>query len=341
METPCVIASSYGTVPDVQFQQLTYFVAVARVRQFTQAAAELGVAQPTLSKQIRVLEDELGTPLLDRSRGSIALTQAGEVLLPFAQRILADVDAARRQVHELTGLRRGRVRLGATPSLISGVLAEALGVFAAAFPDLELHVLESGSKDLIRLLRDGELDMALVIASRQHHEPSLVTIPLLREDLVVVSSVDRPSPGATLRVRDLRGRPLVMFRPGYDLRDVTVEACRAAGFEPTLALEGGEMDAVLRFTEAGLGLAVVPTMAVVSRPRLRATRLVDPRLTRTVALAHRQGVALPASVRAFRRTLMDHVESLTQEQLGHGIELLPVRRHLDLLGLPSAPRVSG
>jgi DNA-binding transcriptional LysR family regulator len=135
-----------------------------------------------------------------------------------------------------------------------------------------------------------------------------------------------------------------MFRPGYDLRDVTVEACRAAGFEPTLALEGGEMDAVLRFAEAGLGLAVVPTMVLVSRPRLRATRLIDPRLQRTVALAHRQGIAMPPAVAAFRRTLVDHVESLTQEQLGSGIELLPVRRRLELLGLPSVPalpRVTG
>ena len=74
----------------VQLQQLAYFVAVAKVRHFTQAAEILGVAQPTLSKQVRVLEDELGTPLFDRTRHGIDLTQAGELLLPYAQRILTD-----------------------------------------------------------------------------------------------------------------------------------------------------------------------------------------------------------------------------------------------------------
>lgn len=318
-------------------QQLAYFLAVAQTRHFTHAAERVGVAQPTLSKQVRVLEQELGTPLFDRGRSGTTLTQAGEALLPFAARILSDAEAAARQVRELAGLQRGRLRLGATPSLTSGLLAEALGTFRHDHPDLELHVRESGSKDLVRLLLDGEIDLALLIASQERHESALVTTPLLREDLVVVSPAAQASPGDVLRVADLRDRPLVMFRPGYDLRDVTLRACRAAGFEPRLAVEGGEMDAVLRFAEAGLGLAVVPSMVLAARPGLRATPLVEPRLQRTVALGQRQGITLPAAAAAFRLALVGHVESLTQAQLGTGIEVLPVRMHLELLGLPHGP----
>ena len=147
----------------MQFQQLAYFVAVARTRHFTQAADQLGVAQPTLSKQIRVLENSLGTALFVRDRGSIGLTSAGTALLPHAERILVDVDTAQRAVHEVAGLRRGRVRLGATPSVCDGLLPDVLTSFHAAHPDLELEVREAGSPLLTRDLLRGRLDLALVI----------------------------------------------------------------------------------------------------------------------------------------------------------------------------------
>ena len=323
----------------MQIQQLAYVVDVAETRHFTEAAAILRVAQPTLSKQIRVLEDELGTPLFERARGNITLTQAGELLVPLARRVLSDVETARRQVRELAGLQRGRVRLGATPSLMTGLLADALTEFRVELPDIELHVQESGSQDLVRRLQGGDLDMALLIASRHTREPALVSTPILREDLVVVSSVDSPAPtsGAAMPVAALRDQPLVMFREGYDLRTVTLAACRAAGFEPRLAIEGGEMDAVLRFAEAGLGLAVVPSMVLQTRPRLRRTALVEPRLQRTVVLAHRAGIAPPPAATAFRVALMNHLEQLSARGRSHDLEVLPVRTRLDLLGLPRAP----
>src|SRR3954470_15496936 len=110
-------------------QQLVYFVAVADTRHFTRAAARTHVAQPSLSKQIHTLERELGAPLFSRARGNVTLTPAGAALLPLARRILADVDTARLEVQELVGLRRGRVRLGATPSLCAGLLADVLRRF--------------------------------------------------------------------------------------------------------------------------------------------------------------------------------------------------------------------
>jgi DNA-binding transcriptional LysR family regulator len=95
-----------------------------------------------------------------------------------------------------------------------------------------------------------------------------------------------------------------MFRDGYDLRDVTVAACRGEGFEPMYAVVGGERDAVLRFVQAGLGSAVVPSMVVAGRPEFRATPFVRPGLSRTVALAHRRDVPPPRAARAFQETLL-------------------------------------
>ncbi|RKS71965.1 DNA-binding transcriptional LysR family regulator [Actinomadura pelletieri DSM 43383] len=333
----------------MQLQQLAYFVAVAEVRHFTQAAELLRVAQPSLSKQIRALETELNVSLFSRARGNITLTPAGEALLPLAKRILADVDTARLEVQELVGLKRGRVRLGATPSLCAGLLADVLRRFHDAYPGIQLIVEEGGSRDLVRELTRGSLDMALVILPL-HGDPPLDTIPILRENLVVASPAG-PEQGAPerslqaakaaqlprrpyLRIEDLRNRPLVMFRPGYDLREATIGACRAAGFEPRFAVEGGEMDAVLRFVEVGLGVAVVPSMVLAGRPGLRGTPLVlpdeearrgrhGPGLLRTVALAHRKDVELTHAARAFQDTLQTFlVEAGLAGSLPAGVETL-------------------
>ncbi|MFC9972669.1 LysR family transcriptional regulator [Spirillospora sp. NPDC127200] len=337
----------------MQLQQLAYFVAVAEVRHFTQAAEILRVAQPSLSKQIRALETELGASLFSRARGNITLTPAGETLLPLAKRILADVDTARLEVQELAGLRRGRVRLGATPSLCAGLLGDVLRRFHDAYPGVQLIVEEGGSRDLVRDLTRGLLDLALVILPL-HGDPPLETTSILREHLVVASPAGNAGgegartsgrDGAQvprrpyLRIQDLRNRPLVMFRSGYDLREATISACRAAGFEPRFAVEGGEMDAVLRFVEAGLGIAVVPSMVLAGRPLLRGTPLVladqagerepprrgrpVPGLLRTIALAHRKDVDLTHAARAFQDTLETFlVEAALAGSLPAGVESL-------------------
>ncbi|MCT9932653.1 LysR family transcriptional regulator [Planotetraspora sp. A-T 1434] len=286
----------------MQLQQLAYFVAVAETRHFTHAAERTRVAQPSLSKQIKALETELGAPLFSRARGNVTLTPAGEALLPLARRMLADAETARREVAELAGLRKGRVRLGATPSLCAGLLGDALARYHRDYPGVELRVEEGGSRDLVRDLARGQLDLALIILPLHSSDPSLVTEEILREDLVVASAAGQGRK-ANMRIEDLRGRPLVMFRRGYDLREATLTACRQAGFEPRFSVEGGEMDAVLRFVEAGLGIAVVPSMVLDGRPGLVGTPLV-PGLRRTVALAHRKDVEPTRAARAFRATLL-------------------------------------
>ncbi|WP_328666533.1 LysR substrate-binding domain-containing protein [Streptomyces sp. NBC_00322] len=289
----------------MQFQQLLYFVAVAEARHFTHAAERVHVSQPSLSQQIRALEKELGAELFSRARGNIALTEAGEALLPLARRILADADTARHEVQELVQLRRGRVRLGATPSLCTGLLPDVLRAFHDLHPGIELLIEESGSHDLVRELARGFLDLALIVLPLPPASPALTTVELLREDLVVVSSPSASGPRRPVRIADLRDQPLVMFRHGYDLRELTVAACRAEGFEPGFTVEGGEMDAVLGFVRAGLGIAVVPSMvADRAGSDLRVTPLARPGLRRTIALAHRSDVAPPRAARELQRMLL-------------------------------------
>ncbi|WP_306214133.1 LysR family transcriptional regulator [Actinoplanes sp. RD1] len=290
----------------MQLQQLRYFLAVEESRHFTQAADILGVSQPTLSKQIHSLETTLGAPLFERARNAVVLTAAGETLLPLARRMVADANAARDAIQEIVGLRRGRVRLGATPSLCSSLVPAVFRRFRAEHPDVELHVNEGSSQDMITHLLARDLDLALIVEPADHGvDPALRSTPVLRESLVIASV--EPMRHEYVSLSELRDTPMVMFRPGYDLRDATLEACRQAGFTPRFAVEGGEMDAVLAFVEAGLGVALVPSMVLVNRPLLRATPLEPPGMRRTIALAHRRRATLPHAALALRATLLDHV----------------------------------
>ncbi|MFD7664054.1 LysR family transcriptional regulator [Streptomyces sp. NPDC059788] len=293
----------------MQLQQLRYFTAVADTRHFTRAAEREHVAQPSLSQQIKALERELGAELFHRARGHITLTDAGRTLLPLARRILADTDTARREVQEVAQLRRGRLRIGAPPSLCASLVPDVLSAFHTAYPGVELLVHEDGSQDLVRVLADGELDLALIITPLPEQAPALATDELLREELVVVSAPDRPAPvggGRRMRVEDLQDRPLAMFRRGYDLREFTTAACRAAGFEPVFTVEGGEMDAVLGFVRAGLGVAVVPSM-VAERSGLRVTRFATADMHRVISVARRGDVSPPRAARELRRILLAHL----------------------------------
>lgn len=307
----------------MQIQQLAYFAAVARTRHFTRAAESVHVAQPSLSKQIRTLERELGTALFSRARGNVTLTPAGETLLPLARRILADVESARVQVRELVGLARGRLRLGATPSLSTVLLPEVLRLFHDAYPGIELLVEETGSRDLVRLLAHGELDLALIILPLHTRDPAFATMPILREPLVVAAADGFPVRTKSVRVRDLQRYPVVMFREGYDLRDAVLAACRRARIDIRFAVEGGELDALLRFVEAGLGIAVVPSMVLEGRPGLRGIPFARPGLSRTIALAHRRDVDPPATARIFRSMLLDHLAgSSRSDALPPGVEFV-------------------
>ncbi|SOB85896.1 LysR family transcriptional regulator [Streptomyces sp. 1331.2] len=309
----------------MQLQQLRYFLAVAETRHFTRAAEAAHVAQPSLSQQIRSLERELGAELFHRTRGNIALTDAGDALLPLARRILADTESARLAVQETVQLRRGRVRLGAPPSLCTSLVPDVLRVFRDRYPGVALVVREGGSRDLVRSLAAGELDLALIITPPSGEQaPALAVTELLHEELVLVSPLVSTERRARRRARvaELRGRPLVMFREGYDVREATLAACRAAGFEPEFAVEGGEMDAVLGFVRAGIGPAVVPGM-VAARSGLAVTPFAGPGLGRTIAVAHGHEVPLTRAAEALRATLLAHLHDAAGDgELPPGTRLL-------------------
>lgn len=289
----------------MNLEQLRSFVEVARMGNFTQAADELHLAQPSLSRQIAALERDLGAELFHRARAGSTLTTAGESLLPLARRMLADADSVRRELNELAGLQRGRVRLGATPTLCISLVAEVLSAYHAAHPGIELHLSEQGSRRLLDELAAGELDLALITTSDASSAERFTVAPLLVEELVVISSAGAApvTSRRTVTLAEVAALPQIVFSSTYDLRSTTDAAFQAASLTPDVILEGAEMDAVLRFVERGLGVAIVPAMVLIDRPGLRSVRLAEPTLTRTISLARPSDVAPTSAVAVMQRTI--------------------------------------
>ncbi len=290
---------------DMNLEQLRGFVEIAQGGNFTRAAERLHLAQPSLSRQISSLEHDLGAELFHRSRDGSTLTTAGESLLPLARRMLADAESVRRELGELAGLQRGRVRLGATPTLCISLVTDVIGAFHAAHPAIELHLSEHGSKRLLDELANGELDLALITTTDASSAARFTVAPLLVEELVVISSAAAPpvTDAASVSLDVVALLPQIAFSSSYDLRGATDAAFRAAGLVPEVVLEGPEMDAVLRFVERGLGVAIVPAMVLIDRPGLRSVRLDGPALTRTISLARPSDVAPTTAVGVMQRTI--------------------------------------
>jgi DNA-binding transcriptional LysR family regulator len=261
---------------EMQLQQLRYVVCVAEERRFTRAASTLHVAQPSVSGAVAALEHELGAPLFHRDRNEVTLTGAGEVFLPWARQVLADCEAGTAAVRDLLGLQRGRLVLGATPSLTTNLLPAVLASFCTDHPGLEVTVHEAGSEDLVDRLEKREMDLAVVILPVDR--PWVETSRLAEEELVL--AVD---PGHPLAAR----------------RSVTLTACRRAGFVPIMAVQGLEMDGVLALAAAGVAAAVVPESVVSPSGPLRAVRFRDGALKRTIGLASRRDRPFTTAGQAF------------------------------------------
>lgn len=268
--------------------QLRCFVSVADEGQFTAAADDLGIAQPSLSSQIGRLEQILGVELFLRTHRPVALTDAGQALLPIARRALGSIVDVVRAVAEVEDLQRGHVTVGATPSLGETLLPRVLARFHEHHPKITLSVYERHSDDLARQLENGSLDLAIAILPMRRG--SLEHTVLAIEELVVMVPSDHPlAKQREVRLEQLRDVPLIMFREGYNLRSATLSAFERAGFAPRVALDGAEIGSISAFVRAGFGAAVVPGIVAGNDPDVVVRPLTSPSIERTI------GLVLPAS----------------------------------------------
>lgn len=292
----------------MELRQLRYVDAVARHRHFTRAASSIGIAQPALSHQIKRLELELGVELFHRSRAGVRPTEAGTVFLPHVRRALQAVEAGREELSALTGLRVGRVRLGAMQALGPLDLAAAIAGFHAHHPGIEVTLSEESTVEMYELLLAGQLDLALVALDVEPPE-GIEALALASEPVLLALPGGHPLGGRrSVRAAQLRDQPFVMFGPGTGLRITTERVAREAGFEPLVAFETGNLQRMLALVAQGLGVALIPASSAARHAELEFMPLA-PQLTRTVGLGWRGGQPPAPAARALRDVLAGAAQS--------------------------------
>lgn len=285
----------------MELYQLEYFLEAARQRNFTRAAAKLNLAQAALSEQMRKLEAELGASLFNRGRRETGLTAAGEALRLHAESLLERAAAARQAVQDLVGLRAGRLVIGSIPSVSACLLPAAIAAFRQAHPLVELALVEGTSEAVGQWVESGRVELGIVQLPTTGGR--FDETPLLTESFVAL--VNREHAAARQRGISLRklGREPFVFYKGK-ARDTALAACRAAGFEPRVACESGELETVRSLVGAGLGVAILPQLATRQLPgNCVAVPLRGDVVERRIGLLSRAGRSPSPGSTAFRDLL--------------------------------------
>ncbi len=260
----------------MDIRHLEYFLEVVRQRSFSKAAARLHVTQPSISKMIKVLEDELGVPLLIRNTKQLELTDAGSALLDQAQRIVGLFQNLTAALDAVTGLRRGRLRLGMPPIAASTIFPRVLGEFIRAYPGIGVELFEYGSKKIEEAVLDGTLDVGVVCTPPLR--PDLFAVySCIRDPLRVVVHPSHALAGCqAASFAMLAEESFVLYREDFSLHDHILARCREAGYEPRVICETSQREFMTGMVAANLGIALLPATICDS---------LDPAAVATVPLA--------------------------------------------------------
>ncbi|MFK4544942.1 DNA-binding transcriptional LysR family regulator [Streptomyces tendae] len=271
----------------IEARHLRVLRAVASTGSFSAAGRELGCTQPAVSQQMKALESSVGTPLLVRTGREMRLTQAGEALVRHAAGIIAGLTAAEEEVAAIAGLRAGRVRLVSFPSGSSTLVPTALAALRAAHPGTRVFLEEAEPPNSVELLREGDCDVALAFryegAGGAEEWDDLVVRPLLTDRLVALVPEGHrlARTEGSVAIGELARESWIAGCPRC--RGQLVEVCEGAGFSPRIDFATDDYPAVVGLVGAGLGVAVLPQLAVESvRPRGVRTVALEPAVRREI-----------------------------------------------------------
>jgi LysR family transcriptional regulator, hydrogen peroxide-inducible genes activator len=277
---------------EITLRQLRYFDALASHSHFGRAAAACGISQPALSMQIKELEEALGGVLIERGARQVRLTKVGEDAALRVRNILHAIDELGDFARASRGWLAGRLRIGMIPTIAPYLLPTVIGNLTRMHPELDIHVREALTSKLIQELLEGRLDTAIVALPVS--EPSLTEVALFAEDFLLV----RPSEdeGAPLPSGEtLRKTRLLLLEEGHCFRDQALSFCKMQSSLPREALDANSLSTLVQMVSAGLGVTLIPEMAVAVETRSASVSVVrfnDPQPSRTVGMIWRKSSPL-------------------------------------------------
>lgn len=293
----------------MELRQLEYFAVVARTEHITEAAGELGITQPALSRAMARLERDVGVALFDHRGRSVRLSRYGQALLRHVERALGALEEARRELTDLSDRDAGVIAFGFAHALATRVVPDLIAGFRQQHPRARFQLLQNASHIILENLLRGEVDLALVSPIPASNE-RVETVELGSEELLLAVPFDhRLAKRKNVRLAELRDDPFVCLRAGYGLRALTEQFCAQAGFAPKVAFEGEEIATLRGLVGVGLGVAIIPA-ASPGEFAPPALHIIDPVCRRSVGLLWEPGRYQPQLAQQFRH----HVTASFQDR---------------------------
>jgi LysR family hydrogen peroxide-inducible transcriptional activator len=286
-------------------RQLRYFEAVARHQHFGRAAENCAISQPALSMQIKELEEQLGTPLFERGARQIRLTGFGEEVALRAREILRSVDELGDLARAARTRLAGRLRIGVIPTIAPYLLPRIIGDLTRLHDRLDIRVRETVTSTLIRELAEGRLDTAIVALPVS--EPALTEVALFTEAFMFVRPAgdgDKPVPDP----ETLREMRLLLLEEGHCFRDQALSFCKMRAAPPRELLDGSSLSTLVQMVGAGIGVTLIPEMAVPVETRSAAVsvaRFAEPQPARTIGMVWRKSSPLADQLGAVAEVVRD------------------------------------
>lgn len=262
----------------MDIRHLEYFCEVARQRSFTKAAEALHITQPTISKMIKTLEDELGVPLFSRAAKQIELTDAGKAVYSQAQHVISAFQNLTSELSDVMNIKKGTIRIGLPPIASSSIFPRVIGEFNKIYPNIELELLEVGSKVVERGIEDGSLDIG-VVCSLPERADSFELFACIKDPLmVIVHPEHRLASRDQVDFADLKDEAFVLYRNDFSLHDHIVARCIKSGFQPRIVCGSSQRDFMTEAVAAGLGIALLPRKICqeLDSSRIKALHLAEP-----------------------------------------------------------------
>ncbi|SFI35995.1 DNA-binding transcriptional regulator, LysR family [Paenibacillus sp. UNC496MF] len=291
----------------MELRQLEYFSAICDELHFTRAADKLGITQPTLSHQIKALEDELGTPLFDRIGKRIALTQAGAVLKTHAAVVFGALRSAKDQIGELHEGDRGTISVGTLPGELNHLAASQLVAFNRQFPNIKIKI--SAVENVAELVVNNELDAAITFMPV--NDERLAALPLYEERFYLAVAPDHPlANAASVPFRDAERLPVIWFPQDHKCRQLIEATCKSSGIAMNPIIETNTIESIFSLVGSGAGVSILSKSLIqlYGSEKIRAIPIVDPVLRREVVIVHNREKFIGRPVKAFIALLQRFVE---------------------------------
>ncbi|RDI41858.1 LysR family transcriptional regulator [Falsibacillus pallidus] len=296
----------------MELRQLRYFVEVARIEHFSKAAESLHIAQSALSRQVGLLEKELGVELFEREGRNVKLTFIGKMFLEQAILALKAVDNASRLVEEYLEPERGIIRIGFPSSIASSMLPSIISAFKKEHPDVRFHLKQASYDTLTEGIKKREIDLAF-IGPVPANDPELHAHILFSENfLAMLSDTHSLAEFESLSLNQLEPEPFVLFPEGFMLRQIVVDACVQAGFQPSIPYEGEDLDAIKGLVSSGIGVTLLPETTLFGNlpEGLKKIKITYPDVKRSVGLIIPKNRKLSPSENLFYEFVLEYFRHL-------------------------------